>query len=698
MPLWTPNLTTVFQEQHGYHIEPYLSLLSQGNGDSLSGLFGIAFQTDAVDTGQSYVSDFRSTRTKLYGEYLQHWTNWSNSFLGLEMSAQVGYNLPVDMLQLIPLVDAPETESLAFSNVVDAFIQYSGPANLAGTSVVSIELAAQLHMAYQLTMPSLLESAKKAFAGGVNMVVIHGSPYSYEYPNTTWPGFTTFEYQFSEMHQRHQPAWDNGYSDVIGWLARSQYIQQMGVPKRDFAFWDKQTAQNGAVPSLYAPLDLGEAGYTYDYLSPENFNLPSAVVTGSVLASDGPGYKALVLRSNDTLTVTGVTFLAQYAQAGLPIIAAGGFPMYNSSQNASAAAYVQDTIASLSTLANVHIVPDEPVASVLQSIGIVPRAQVSSNSTWYTTWRSTASADYVFIYNDGAGSSAGSIKFASTATPYVFDPWTGAQTAILNYTVQTDTIEISITLAANQSTIITFSATPIPDVEVPSAHFIQVPDSVIGFSYSNSSGLMAKTTNSSSPSSSQVLLTSDGTQTPFNSSDVPLSFALQSWTLIAEHWDPPSNISDVNTIATKSNTTHSLSSLIPWDQITGLANTSGLGYYNTTFSWPPATGSVTNSTGAIIDFGPIVHTLQVQVNGRALPVLDITSATFDITPYLITGANTVEAKIATTLYNVLAPIWTQLRSSGTYPAVTQPTLPTAIVQGLVGQVLITPYLGVPVSV
>ena len=104
-------------------------------------------------------------------------TNWANS-LGLQYSAQPAYNLPLDMLALIPYVNAPETESLGFSNNIDGYRQFSGPADLAGKRVISSELGAEAIMAYQQTLPQLLFDVKRSLVGGINAFVLHGFAYS----------------------------------------------------------------------------------------------------------------------------------------------------------------------------------------------------------------------------------------------------------------------------------------------------------------------------------------------------------------------------------------------------------------------------------------------------------------------------------------------------------------------------------------
>jgi hypothetical protein len=189
--------------------------------------------------------------------YLDTLTDWANS-LGVQFSAQIVYNLPADMLANVPSVNAPECETLGLGNNIDAYRQFAGPANLAGKRIISSEAGAVQYDAYQQTIPSLLWALKRSFAGSVNQFIIHGYPYSGNYGNTTWPGFTTFTYMFSEMHGRHQPGWDF-YSDFLDFISRMQWVLQTGVPKVDIAFWLKSTSYT-SVPTSYGSDDLRSAG------------------------------------------------------------------------------------------------------------------------------------------------------------------------------------------------------------------------------------------------------------------------------------------------------------------------------------------------------------------------------------------------------------------------------------------------------
>lgn len=177
--------------------------------------------------------------------------------MGIQFSSQVSYNLLMDMLSSVPHVNAPEDETLGFSNNLDAYRQFSGPANLAGKRVISNEGGAVMNEAYQHLIPDMLWSFKRAFAISNNNFIVHGYPHSGNYGNTSWPGFTTFSYLFSDMHGPRQPAFIH-YSDWLGWLSRTQFISQTGVPKIDLAFWSK--SMNSKPGTLYESDDLALAG------------------------------------------------------------------------------------------------------------------------------------------------------------------------------------------------------------------------------------------------------------------------------------------------------------------------------------------------------------------------------------------------------------------------------------------------------
>ncbi|KAG9234769.1 secreted protein [Amylocarpus encephaloides] len=693
-PYWTPRFSQAFKDQHGYDITPYLPLIRHGNGHAYSPATADSYITDGPDRGQGIVADWRATLSSLYGEYLTHLNNWANNYLEVEFSTQVGYNLPLDMLASVPLVDAPEGESLGFANNIDSFLQYTGPAHLVQKPIVSSETGATGNQLWSFTLSRLLSYVKIAFAGGVNQNVLHGSPYSWDYPETTWPGFTTFFYSVTDMHQRHQPAWEHGYPESMGWMSRTQFVLQSGVHKNDVVFWDKQIAQleiDYLVRTLYPYDDLVKAGYTYSYLSSDNLALPQARVENGILAPDGPAYKALILRSSDTLTPGGVSRLAALANAGLPIVVAGGFPTSIVTSNPNDSDAARQTISTISKLSNVHVVPGGPVASSLQSVGITPQTQVSASQTWWTVRRQAPGVDYLFIYNQGADST-GTIAFVSSGVPYFFDAWSGARKPILKYTVKDGRIQIPLSLARDQTVIIAFTTKVLEDVPTPSNYLESAPDTIIGFDYSTAEGLVAKTVaNTAGP---LPVTRSDGKTSTINNQDVaPAAYTLSDWKLTAEHWDPPTDIYDIDTVAVKSNTTHAVPHLVPWGQIPGLETASGVGFYSSNFTWPPPNSS--GNLGAMIDFGSIAHSIRVVINCNQIPALDLTHAQADITGYLKEGQNDIKVTSATTLWKVYARVFDKQRTSGSPPNAPLSASPGD--EGLVRDPTITPYVRVVVT-
>lgn len=68
------------------------------------------------------------------------------------------------------------------------------------------------------------------------MKVIHGYPAFAQYPNTTWPGYTTFWFDFTDMWNPIQLAWRHMH-DVLDYVGRNQWTLQQGTPKVDLAFY-----------------------------------------------------------------------------------------------------------------------------------------------------------------------------------------------------------------------------------------------------------------------------------------------------------------------------------------------------------------------------------------------------------------------------------------------------------------------------
>jgi hypothetical protein len=404
------------------------------------------------------------------------------------------------------------------------------------------------------------------------------------------------------------------------------------------------------------------------------------------LAPDGPAYKLLVLRSTDLLTSDGVDALVQYAKKGFPIMISGGLP--SSIASAKGLEKAKARLDAITSLPNVHMVAEGPLASAISSIGIQPRTAISSSQPWYTYWRelNREGEAYVYVYNDG-NSSEGSIKFASTKVPYFLDCWTGEQKPVVQYSVDQDHTTIPLVLAPEQSIVIAFLSSKKADKRP--IHVTSESSSVLEYTQSESTALTVKVPFSASD---LTISTSNGRQNKFSAKHIRKPSTLQNWTLVAEKWGPPANFDEYAAGSSKSNATYKLPSLVSWPLIPGLQNTSGVGYYSTSFMW------TNTSLGAMIDFGRVVHTLRVDINGHRLPPLDVTHGVADISKYLVKERNEIVATVSTTMINGMRPYLDKVKTAGLGPLLGSNTFAkTEVEAGLVQEVVLTPYEAVNVK-
>ncbi|OJZ88644.1 hypothetical protein ASPFODRAFT_130526 [Aspergillus luchuensis CBS 106.47] len=685
---WSPSIPDIFEQINGYQLRKFLPLMMYGNNNpgvqpSYPGTLECVL--DSEDQGQGYVNDFRSALEKGYQNYLDTLSAWLEG-LGLGYSAQVSYNLPLNMEVSINHVVAPECESLAFNNNIDGYRQFSGVANVAQKNVVSNEMGANLEKAFALPLSELLGQINTAFAGGVNQIVLHGQSYTGNYHETTWPGYTSFFMLFAESYYNKQPAWGHGLSDAIDYVSRNQYILQAGQPRTDIALYNGVSMTDPQLETLYPTDDLTKAGYTYTYLSPANFNISQASVSDGLLAPESPAYRAIVVTSDQNVTSAGVMKLQQYANAGLPVIFSGGFPGCYPNGESTDKAAVYAALRTLNGSQNVYATGSGQTASKLQQLNLTPRVAVHTNGTWYPVLRTDNSTDYLFILSRDSDS-RGYLTVSSTKTPYLLDSWTGKRRPLLHYQRRGNTTEIPLHLAANQTVAFAFSNELWSEIETPDLHALRVPSNVLGYSYSTSGGLLLH--RSTDPCNDCIFQLSNGTSYDLSLNSTSLTSHLRNWTLIAEHWEAPNNISDAAIQAVKRNTTHHLDTLVSWLDIPGLQNASGLGYYSSSFSWPPSPAYIID--GAYLTFPKIAQGIKVTVNGHDVGPLDFTNPRVDIGPYLTSGANEVTAIVPTLMWNYVRTIYDEIEISGIAPLLSDP-LPDRVDNGLIGEVKIIPYV------
>ncbi|KAL3303049.1 secreted protein [Colletotrichum asianum] len=640
---WTDGLASRFETLTGYSITKYLPIFFHATNAWGGYLppYNVTYTLGEYATdGGPYMQDYKSALGQGYLEYLEHCNTWALS-KGLKLSTQPAYNMPVDMTQAVAHVQVPELESLGFSESINEYRQFTGAAHLAGRNVISTELGAVLGSTYKQTIPNLKALLDGSFAAGVNNVVLHGYAYSGQYPGTTWPGYTPFQYEYSDMWGPRQPAWRH-LNDLMTYSARNSMIMRRGVPKVDLAFYYFEVPfKFGA--SVYNKSDTNEFGYTFEYLGPSNLVSDHAKVVDRVLAPEGPGYTALIIYNQSQITPNASSALVSFAQSGLPIYIVGSLP--NVTIGINGQEEVSSSMDELLTYDSVRFLSTEAFSpSLLIADGVLPRANTHGNSNasnLYTFWTSDTSSqsNYVYLYNTGEdGTFDISLSARPNTAPFILDAWTGKRTALAVYQNTSTGITTRVGLKAHQTLILEFSVSTENNLFV-TEHSPNVES--IHSSWSKNLDIWLH------GSDEAWLKLSNGTQITFPPAASPAQavISLSPWHLIVNSYGPSTGNDTLEGEVTTIDVGQ-LDSLRPWTNISGIEHLSGVGTYSTSFEWV-----VDDQAAVTINSGTVLNTLRAWVNGKQLAPVDPTDPVADISRFIITGNNTLRIEVTTTLFN-----------------------------------------------
>ncbi|KAF7514853.1 hypothetical protein G7054_g14949 [Neopestalotiopsis clavispora] len=566
---WTPGLSSRFESLRGYSLIKYLPILFHAT-NAWGGYLPPYNVTYTLGTylsdGGPYVQDYKTALGQGYLEYLRHYDNWADT-RGLKQSSQPAYNMPVDMTEAVPFVEVPELESLGFQESVNMYRQFTGAAHLAGRNLISTEVGAVLGGAYKQRVAELKSLLDGSFAAGVNVMVLHGYAYSGDYVGTTWPGYTPFQYEYSEMWNPRQPAWRH-LDDLMLYSARNSMIMRCGVPKVDIAFYYFEIPYRFGV-GVYPESDMNAHGYTFEYLGPKNLVLDQAIVTNGVLAADGPAYKALILYNQTQITVNASAALVDFARDGLPIYIVGSIP--NTTVGSTGQQEVSANMADLIKYEVVHFLSTEDFsASTLSADGIPARTILHDSynaSGLYTFWTSEteSKSDYVYLYNTGDDAIFNiSFTVTSDVEPMILDAWSGIQFPIAVYEASSSGITTEVSLKANQTIIIALQPPQEPRAAVHAVSHSANIDTIRFTDYRSLEAWISDSTDA-------WVILSNGSRVTIprdhRSSESPIP--LGPWDLIVEAHGP-----SLNNDTLEGNTTiievGTLSELTPWVNINGI--------------------------------------------------------------------------------------------------------------------------------
>ncbi len=525
----------------------------------------------------------------------------------------------------------------------------------------------------------------------MNLIVSHGYPYTglrSADPGVEWPGLTTFEWLYSEMWGPRQPSWKYA-KDFGDWIARTQTVLQTGIPRVDIGIYRHKyisvdIKHYGMPENIFGDQSLANNGYSYVSVSPSTLTFDNAVITDGLLAANGPGFSAFIVDNSTNITSEAVSRFLEYAQTGFPILFVGTVPEVTPYYSPSADEYVKAGVQKLLKYPSVRYLSSESqVVSALQDLNISAAAtNLQPTPILYVhRWDEPNDVDYFWAYNsDIYTDHATEASIKAHGIPYSLDAWTGKITVISNYTIDGDRYKLWVSLRSNQTTILAFAPRGFfGDVVVPEVHVVSTDFQYLNFSASTNQ-LIARDT----VDADHQLTLSNGSVFELKSTGtLQGSTQLQRWNLTVQDWQPGPNPKE-NYTSVYTYHQYALDQLIPWPNITGLVNTSGIGTYTTQFTWLPNS----STAGAYLDLGPVFMTIRLWINSKWTGIIDVQDAVVDISPYLVEGLNDVKVEVSTTLRNRLLAVnvtqsWTQSTYASRYG--TQP-------YGLIGPVTLLPFL------
>lgn len=686
---WTEDFADEFMARKGYDIRPYLFMNIGLPAESelarwspLPAEFG-TFCVETDDLGTKIFNDLRDVQTQLYMEnLLEPMEEWLNEY-NISLRAQISYGRYFEISEPTMAVDYPEAENLNQRNQVDIYRLWTGAAKLEN-KILSSETGALGGMGYSYDHQRHLQEAYALYAAGFSRINWHvwTSSWSPESITQNWPGFQSlpfgpgFNPNFNVLGTR-EPEYAT-YWAFNQHLGRIQKLLRQGVSRTDVGMlylkYDQHIAAQCLAEDdmwmqrhdymLFPSTELQENGYTYDYFSPAFLEDDAVSYNAETGTLEQAGYKALVLWQN-WLSLDSAQELLDLARQGMKIVVVDGAAVetpYDDGQD-EALAQVMEELKGLDNVATAATADD--VMEALESLGVEPYAGfVQRNQQLLTQVRQDGDNRYMYVYNycdgslhDGDDPDHGThatvdIELDGMYLPYQIDAWTGEVTQLAQYRYEDGKTVITVDLDYGNVALYAFEAVDSEDVHVVSA---DQADAL--FTTADGAVILRAT-----ESGTYTATLSDGTAYT-NTLVVAAPYDITGWDLIVEAWsasderltrtdtytDSKGNTSVEYTYDTvKTDTTVHLDKLTTWDRIPEIGQgASGTGHYTAQFNWDG------QADGAYLDFGSLVNSMKVYINGVQTADLNMNQPVLDITEYLVPGVNTIELDYYSNLANEL---------------------------------------------
>lgn len=642
---WAQDMEEQFMARKGYDVRPFLFLFIDLPDMFFFDHAGYGAY-DLADAGlrERIMNDLFDVQTQLYMErMLTPLKAWLNS-IGVKTRAQISYGQHLEISEPSMCVDYPEAENLNQNNQVDIYRLWTGAAKMQN-KVLSSETGAV--GGHRYTYQDHLMEAYDLYAAGFNRIIWHIWSSKYGPTQTPeWPGYKVSGVVFRSFYtfgQSEPSAVD--YPLFNDHLGRVQQLLQTGKSRTDVGMlymnYDQGTPTNGNQggvnwmlnhePALFPSTFLQDAGYTYDYLSPNFLHADGVSFDEASATLEQSDYKAIVLWQK-WLPLTAAEELLTMAKQGLHVVILDGAAVqtpYNDGSDGALAA-VMDEVKALPTTACIANA-DEALAA-LQVLGVTPYVGFTQpNHQLLTQLRADDRGEYLYVYNycDGSYKSFWTegaeqddhgdhidteIAVEGTFIPYVIDAWSGKVTELGAYRHEDGKTIIPVSLDYGSIALYALE---------PCKTGVERHGRVI-------------------------------TMQPDNARNIT------GWNVTVTSWTPGDGIDTRTEMLNGKTVTESavqtvkteipvqLDTLTTWDNMPGVGlDVVGRAEYNASFTWDGT------ADGAYIDFGKVVESMRVYINDAEVSGVSMTSGLLDVTDVLTVGKNTIRIVYSSNVSNAL---------------------------------------------
>jgi hypothetical protein len=307
---WTTTLPESFRRMNGYEIAKFLPLLFDKS----------LFDKEIVERFQY---DLRMTLSELMiNNHYRKAKEISNSY-GLKIASEAGgpgvYTIPVEVLKALGSLDIPRGEFWHKTTRVEDGVdiiwlvkEIAAASHIYKRGIVEEEAFTSFINDWQEGPADLKPLADKAFAEGMNRVVIHGFTHNPEAEGVPGIGY------FAGTHFNPKSGWWKVGRPFVEYLSRISYVLQQTDFVADVLYYYGDDVPN-LVPPKNTRFKVGD-GYDYEIVNKEILLSQLTVEDGKLVLPGVGSYHMLYVGKNEESSLDVVEKLAELASKGAIII------------------------------------------------------------------------------------------------------------------------------------------------------------------------------------------------------------------------------------------------------------------------------------------------------------------------------------------------------------------------------------------